>query len=171
MSEHGDAARQLSRWAGIGLAACALGFGLFYLALFRRDNAAAPVDLTGIPAAETGQFFQQVQDCRVTPHGLVVRGWVVRKGRSWPLTRSRVVLRLADGRAAGLDTAWLEQPRLATAIHARTRDRVTYYAPGFAASLNTRVAGIDLRGARLFVRWDEGAARALLPLDCPALTR
>jgi len=40
MSEHRDGARWLSRWAGIGIAACAVGFALFYLGLFRRDNAA-----------------------------------------------------------------------------------------------------------------------------------
>lgn len=172
MSEHGDVARPLSRWAGIGIVACALGFGLFYSALFRRDNAAPTVDLAGIAMARPGRFFHEVNHCRVTADTLVVRGWAVRKGRSWPLTRSRVVLRLADGRAVGLDTAWLgQQPALAEAIHARTGDQVVYYAPRFAASINTSVAGIDLAGSRLLLDWDEGQVRALLTLDCPELAR
>lgn len=172
MSEHPDGARRLSRWAGIGIAACAVGFALFYLGLFRRDNAAPAIDLAGIAPAPAGQFFHHLDHCRVTARTLVVRGWAVRKGHSWPLTHSRVVLRLADGRAVGLDTAWLEQqPALARAIHARTGDQVVYYAPRFAASLNTSVAGIDPAGARLLLLWEQGPVRALLPLDCPGLAR
>lgn len=167
MSERGETARRLSRWAGSGVLACALGFGAFYLVLFRRDNAAPTLDLTGIPMAQPGVFFQATTFCRMTPERVVVRGWAVRKGHGWPLTRNQVVMRLASGRMVALDTAMLESQKLADAIHALTHDRRTYYAAGFASSLNLETAGIDARGARLFLDWREASVRALLPLDCP----
>ncbi len=166
MSQAGDTSGRLSRWAGWGVAACALGFGGFYLALFLRDNAAPPVDLAGaVPADE--RFFHATTFCRVTPDRAVVRGWAVRKGTGWPLTHNRVVMRLANGRAVALDTALLESQKLAGTIHALTGDKRIYYAAGFAASLNLRTAGLDARGARLFLDWREPPVRALLPLDCP----
>lgn len=166
MSERGETARSLTLWAGIGVAVCALGFGAFYLLQFRRDNAAAAVDLAGIAPAPAGLFFHVTEDCRLMADRVVVRGWAVRKGQSWPLTRNRVVMRLADGRVVALDTAWLQRPKLAGAIHAQTRDKTLYYAAGFAASLNLAAAGINAHGARLFVDWEQGNTRALLPLDC-----
>lgn len=167
MSECGETSRRLSRWAGWGVAACALGFGGFYLALFLRDNAAPAVDLAGMAAAPEGRFFHATTFCRITPDRAVVRGWAVRKGTGWPLTHNRVVMRLANGRAVALDTALLDSQALAGSIHARTGDKRIYYAASFAASLNLRSAGLDARGARLFLEWRESAVRALLPLDCP----
>lgn len=167
MSERGETARRLSRWAGSGVLACALGFGMFYLLLFRRDNAAATLDLAGVPMAQPGVFFHATTFCRMTSDRVVVRGWAVRKGHGWPLTHSRVVMRLASGRTVALDTAMLESQKLADAIHALTHDQRIYYAAGFAASLNLETTDIDARGARLFLDWREPSVRALLPLDCP----
>jgi hypothetical protein len=161
------ASQTLSRWAGRGIWACALVFGVFYLLLFQRDNAAPAVDLAGIPMAQPGVFFHATTFCRMTPDRVVVRGWAVRKGHGWPLTHNRVVMRLASGRAVALDTAMLESRKLADAIHVLTGDTRIYYAPGFAASLNLHSAGLDARGAQLFLDWREPSVRALLPLDCP----
>ncbi|WP_093134688.1 hypothetical protein [Pseudoxanthomonas sp. GM95] len=146
--------------------ACALGFGGLYLALFLRDNAAPPVALPAAPTTPDGRFAHATTFCRITADRVVVRGWAVRKGTGWPLTHNRVVMRLADGRGVALDTAMLDSKDMADTIHAATDDTRTYYAARFVASLNLRVAGLDARGARLFLDWHEGQVRALLPLDC-----
>lgn len=171
MTGVGDASRRLSRWAGIGVVACALGFAALYAGLFWRDNAAPLVSLAGASAPAPGAFVHAVQRCRVDGRRLVVQGWAVRKGEGWPLGDNRVVLRLADGSARALDTAWLAQPTLKTVLEQRTDEKRTYYAPGFVASLNLGVADLSLAGADLFVDWRAGPTHALLPLDCPELTR
>jgi hypothetical protein len=167
MSQGGETSRRLSRWAGWGVAACALGFGALYLALFLRDNAAPSVDTAGAAVPADGRFFHATTFCRMTPDRVVVRGWAVRKGAGWPLTHNQVVMRLANGRTVALDTALLDSQKLADTIHALTGDKRTYYAAGFAASLNLRAARLHARGARLFLDWREPPVRALLPLDCP----
>ncbi|WDS35825.1 hypothetical protein [Pseudoxanthomonas sp.] len=163
----------LDRWAAGGIAACALGFALFYGLLFRRDNAAPSVDVADVPLGQAGVFFHATTFCRMTPDRVIVRGWAVRKGVGWPLTRNRVVMRLANGRTVALDTAMLDSTRkmLAGTIHALTQDQRTYYAANFAASLNLKAAGVGTRDARLFLDWHEPSLRALLPLDCPRAER
>lgn len=162
--------RALSRWAGIGLVACALGFAAFYALLFRRDNAAPVVAGAAVATPAPGAFLYATERCVVDDEHLRVQGWAIRKGHGWPIGGNRVVLRLADGRLRALDTAWQARPQLAPLLKARTGEKRTYYAPGFGASLNLRVAGVPLQGARLLLDWRAGDRHALLPLDCARLS-
>ncbi|TBV70390.1 hypothetical protein [Pseudoxanthomonas winnipegensis] len=162
--------RALSRWAGIGVAACALGFAAFYALLFWRDNAAPVASDAAAAAPAPGMFLYATERCEVDGERLRVQGWALRKGQGWPIGGNRVLLRLGDGRLRALDTAWQARPQLAPLLKARTGEKRTYYAPGFAASLNLAVAGVSLQGARLFLDWRAGDTPALLPLDCAGLS-
>ncbi|WCE02776.1 hypothetical protein [Pseudoxanthomonas sp. JBR18] len=171
MPPFADASPLLDRWALAALIACALAFPALYLGLYLRDNAAPEVRLEGATVAVPPAFLHATEACRLGPEAVLVRGWVVHKGRGWPLTHSRVVMRLAEGRVVALKTAWLERPDLTDAVHARTGDTVNYHAPGFAASLDLATAGVQAQGAQLFVDWREGGDRVLLPLACPVPAR
>lgn len=161
--------RDMTRLAWGALLVCVLAAGCFYGWMYRRGNTGVIVELTGASVARPGLFQWSVDQCRLTPDAVVASGWAVRRDLSRPLGLRQVVVQLADGRVVALKTAWLERRVLASRLQAQVTalgDVANHHAPGFSASINPDVMGMDIRGARLGLLWDQEGVRTLLPLPC-----
>ena len=148
------------------LVASLFAAGLFHLILYRKHNAAPTVDLTGYDVSGGGDMQAGLDQCSATDGRIAVRGWVARRNKGSIRRNVEVVVLPRNGTGAYAANTRLEQrDDVSALLNRRFSDDIDYRFAGFAASL--AIDGrADLRGGRLFVAYDDGSSRVLLPLAC-----
>lgn len=151
---------------GIGLLLSAMLLTAFYCFLHLRDNALPAFDLSGFRLAAGDGFRYRIEKCRSNEKKLVAKGWLVREGHG--ANRRRVLLVAVDeaGLAHAVKTTLQQRDDLAQLLERTLGDRINYGNAGFAASLNLNIARLDLPRTRLFLAYDDGDVRVLLPVTC-----
>lgn len=155
------------RLTALGLLLAALAAALFHWFLFRRDNAAPVVNIQGYAVGAPADVAYAINGCWVTPRKVAVRGWIARKGVTMGWRSLRVVaVDEASGEMRGLQTVLQSRPDIEETLTHRFGGNDHYVQPGFSASLNLAVADRSLRGRALYVAYDDGSAKVLVPLEC-----
>lgn len=144
-----------------------LGLTAFYLLLYKRDNAAPSFDISKFQTSDSGEFQYQLDRCHSGEKKVAVTGWATRKGRGATRRSMRViVIDGADGSAYALKTELQERADVTKLLNQRFSDHVQYRHAGFSASLNLKTASRNIANGRLYLAYDDGDARVLLPLSC-----
>lgn len=157
----------IGRLAAIGLLLAALAAVLFHGFLFRRDNAAPVVDVSGYAVGVPADVAYAIDGCWVTPRKVAVRGWIARKGAAMGRRSVRVVaIDAASGEARALRTVLQARSDIAEMLVHRLGGTDAYVLPGFVASLNLAATDQSLRGRTLHVAYEDGGVKVLIPLEC-----
>lgn len=157
----------IGRLTALGLLLAALAAALFHWFLFRRDNAAPVVDVSGYAIGAPADVAYAIDGCWVTLRKIAVRGWIARKGAAMGRRSVRVVaIDAASEEARALRTVLQARSDIEEMLAHRLGGTDHYVQPGFAASLNLAAADQSLRGRALHVAYDDGRVKALIPLEC-----
>lgn len=162
-----DPAKRVRFFTSLFLSVCALLLAAFYLILFRRDNAASVVDLIGFRIGNDEGFQYQLDRCWSNGRKAAASGWVVRKGHGTTRRIVRVVILDHDGnRAYAMKTSMQGRDDVAELLRRRLADGIEYRSAGFTASLNLKTANRHIGNGQLYIAYDDGDARVLLPIPC-----
>lgn len=164
-----DQAKRVRLLLAIFLPACALVLGGFYALMFQRDNAAPVVDLADYRTGGAAGFHYRMEECWSNDKKLAATGWIVREGRDKSRRSVRVILvDDEDGQARALKTTLLDREDVSRDLNQTLGDALRYRNAGFTASLDIAAADPPIRPGTLYIAYDDGDGKALLPIPCRA---
>lgn len=162
------AAPYIAQRAWMFLLVAALACGLYFHAQYRADNAAPELDISSYRRDPPESLAASTEHCHWTARKISVVGWIARRGVGAGVRRVRAVVVDPAGRAVAMKTSLRDREDVSTRLNQRFGDRTRYRNAGFSASLSLSVAGPMPRDARVFLAYDDGQLRALVPLACSA---
>lgn len=161
--DQGKRARLL---VNVFLPACAFVLVAFYALLFQRDNAASVVDPDGF-SADGGDFLYEMEGCWSNDKKLAASGWIVRKGHGVARrTVKVVVVEDGSGQVRAMKTSQIDREDVSKDVNGRLGDAVRYRNAGFTASLNRRAAEPPIGPGALYIAFDDGGKKVMLPIPC-----
>lgn len=155
-----------ARLVPLVLVASVIALGCFYTLLYFHDNRAPEIDLSGFAIGPQAGFDYGMDKCRTIENKLAVSGWLVRTGKE-PHRRSTQVVLLDHAARRG----YLLETRLRERAGGPSSGQVAKVQSdplfsGFSASLNPSVAGRRIQDGQMYIAYDDGTRRVLLPLSC-----
>lgn len=150
-----------------GLAFCGALILFFYFSLFLRDNSAPTADLTNFEQGPGYGFRYQVERCWLNDKKIAVSGWLVREGYGTSRRTVRVIVLDAAGVPHALKTTLTQRDDVNDLLANTLVGGIKYRNIGFTASLNLAAANVELDRRRLYLAYDDGNKRTLIPVECP----
>lgn len=158
--------RLVRNLVGALLPICAFALAAFYALLFQRDNAAPVVDPAGFSNDDDG-FLHHMDGCWSNDKKLAASGWIVRKGHGAARRSVKVVVvEDGSGQVRAMKTSQIDREDVSKEVNRRRGDAIRYRNAGFSASLNRRVAEPQIGPGALYIAFDDGEKKVMLPIPC-----